>query len=526
MVSASRPLALGLLTVFGVAALSGCLGGGSPEADPNDLIGGVLANLVPACDVAPKDVLNASTGRIENPCNVALTTGPQPVNEPSIAINPTNPLNMIAGGNDYNLGNTVWTGVYTTFDGGTTWTQSWIPGYPGGPPGALTGQTAAGDAAIAFAPDGTAYYAGIAFKRTNFGAGSRTLGEVDVQVFEGPSLFIARSSDGGASWDHVAVPELGVGPLIVVSNPVSPQALAATLFNDKEYIAAGPDGEIYVTWTRFVFSPALNEAPIAFIKSTDRGQTWTDPVVISPTDDNQGSVPVVMPDGTVVVTWGEFPNDEDAREMNVVVRTSNDGGQSWNEAVVVDNIRAIVPSHGARVNSFPVISVDASKGPNADRLHLTWAADEHGDADVYHASSDDAGSTWTEPVRVNQDAVGNGRAQFFPWIATGPNGTTHIVYYDTRDDPRNQHIATYVASTIDGANWTEQAVTDAPFLADQDGFDGQNFLGDYLGIAASEHGVFPVWPDTRTGNAGDGNTDLFTLRLTAEADAGTPARDQ
>ena len=66
------------------------------------------------------------------PPNVAVTTLNRDNNEPTIAINPNDQLTMVAGSNDYNTPQSdAWPGYYTTHDGGRTWTEKLIPGYPG-----------------------------------------------------------------------------------------------------------------------------------------------------------------------------------------------------------------------------------------------------------------------------------------------------------------------------------------------------------------------------------------------------------
>ena len=46
-------------------------------------------------------------------------------------------------------------------------------------------------------------------------------------------------------------------------------------------------------------------------------------------------------------------------------------------------------------------------------------------------ASRDSGATWSDPVRVNGDPLGNGRDQFFSWMAIDPaDGSINIAYYD------------------------------------------------------------------------------------------------
>jgi hypothetical protein len=74
-------------------------------------------------------------------------------NEVDIAINPNNPMNLIAAWNDYGTGNAC--GVGYSFNGGRSWRTSWLRGMTpeGGNP---TFDYGAGDPSVGFLNDGTA----------------------------------------------------------------------------------------------------------------------------------------------------------------------------------------------------------------------------------------------------------------------------------------------------------------------------------------------------------------------------------
>src|ERR1700752_5285128 len=60
-------------------------------------------------------------------------SGRRPQNEPSVAVNPSDPDIVVAGSNDYcgqAVGGDTWVGYYRSTDGGDTWTNSLVPGYP------------------------------------------------------------------------------------------------------------------------------------------------------------------------------------------------------------------------------------------------------------------------------------------------------------------------------------------------------------------------------------------------------------
>jgi hypothetical protein len=91
-------------------------------------------------------------------------------NEPAVSISPTNPSLMTAGSNDYCTVPTAgdaWAGFYYSSDGGASWTDSLLPGYPGdtsaeGTASPLQGRVgSAGDPVQAWDTFGHLYYAGI-----------------------------------------------------------------------------------------------------------------------------------------------------------------------------------------------------------------------------------------------------------------------------------------------------------------------------------------------------------------------------
>jgi hypothetical protein len=47
-------------------------------------------------------------------------------------------------------------------------------------------------------------------------------------------------------------------------------------------------------------------------------------------------------------------------------------------------------------------------------------------ADIAFVRSTDGGTTWSAPLRVNDDALNNGKDQFTPALSAGPDGTLHL----------------------------------------------------------------------------------------------------
>jgi hypothetical protein len=107
---------------------------------------------------------------------LACSTGRRTQNEPSVAVHPARPDVVVAGSNDYcaemtnGVGN-VWAGYYRSTNGGATWTNSLVPGYPADASAAGHASptqgvcAAAGDPTQAFDAAGRLYYGFICFNR-------------------------------------------------------------------------------------------------------------------------------------------------------------------------------------------------------------------------------------------------------------------------------------------------------------------------------------------------------------------------
>jgi hypothetical protein len=430
-------------------------------------------------------------------------------NEPHIAVNPTNPMNMVGGSNDYSSPKSdAWTGYYWTFDGGKTWERNLIPGYPSGPVSALTGFEASGDPVIAAGPDGEFYFAGIAFKRTTPSAGRAS------------SIFVAKSTDGGRTFGQVRMVA---------------QSLTAATFHDKEWIAVdqsdGPGrGNVYCAWAMF----QAYGSQMVFSRSTDGGQTWSKPPRILSDLPGlefqlQGAQVVVDNAGVIHITWIDF---QDGQHRYV---RSTDQGQSFSDPVDIGSVTPIeyeLPNGGYRTPTLPAMAVDNTGGPYDGSLYLTWNDMRNGDADVMMQASHDGGDTWSDQVRVNDDAEDSGADQFFPSITVGGSGTVCLSFYDRRDDPDNTLLMVYHAQSIDGGETflPNIPITDVQFDGNAAGgrrkggvFSGTPFMGDYTGSGASDGFVISIWCDTRNGTPETPNSDIYVARVAyAEVPMDTP----
>ena len=138
---------------------------------------------------------------------------------------------------------------------------------------------------------------------------------------------------------------------------------------------------------------------------------------------------------------------------------------------------------------MPVTGVDLSNGPNKGTLYVNWIDARNGDQDVFIMSSRDGGDTWTTPLRVNDDPVKNGKAQFFTWMAVDPvDGSVNIIFYDRRDSAGIQTHLTLARSVDGGRSFVNHKIDLPPFA-----INSRVFFGDYSSISAYGGRVVPAF---------------------------------
>jgi hypothetical protein len=294
-------------------------------------------------------------------------------------------------------------------------------------------------------------------------------------------IFLKRSLDGGKTWE----PQLRT----VVAQPTAP----GIPFEDKPWFVADTSksryaGNLYVGWTRWT----LADSQMLFSRSTDDGVTWSQPIEIArdrglPRDDNgalEGFDGVVGPDGTVYGVWSE--------RNQIELVESSDGGATFSKARDIIATQPIMFAIDGmdRANGFPQIAIDPRGGPKGGSMYITWSDYRNGEVDIFLSISTDHGRKWSEPIKVNDDPVHNGADHFFQWLAVDPvNGAVNVVFYDRREDPKNKtQIVVLARSTDGGHTFQNYAWTNTPF--DPEGV----FMGDYLGLAASNNRVYGAWP--------------------------------
>ena len=446
----------------------------------------------------------------------ACSTGRRSQNEPTIAVNPHDPQVVVAGANDYCtqiVNGDVWTGYYRSTNGGSSWQDSLVPGYPADTSAAGVASPvhgtcgAAGDPSQAFDRDGRLFYAFICFNRAKPVNGG---------------VFVARYTNDGAAYDRTVLVKRGTP---------SGQFLTG-LFQDKINLTVdqttGPSsGNAYVAWSQYDGFAKNNS--VLFSRSTDHGLTFSNPIRVTPVALGTASFAdlAVGPDGAVYLAFLTYPSSSNP-SSDVWLSKSTDGGASFGAAAHVATIDLFdstqFSGNGAtdcgdgpfacpsgltfsRFTTAPAVAADATG------VHVVWNAKlASGQSKVFVRNSPN-GTAWATPA-ATLDTVAVGH-QWTPDIASA-DGVITVVFYDSRADPAyapslppgntaaghnsGDVIHTWAAkSTNGGVGWSETQISTAGsnFGWETHGARRDGFWGDYIYVSAVGRTVIAAWTDSR-----------------------------
>lgn len=410
--------------------------------------------------------------------NINLTNFDEVNSESFIAQDYNQPNFLIAAAN--NLTGSGRQKQFFSIDGGNTWTTTELPLAPG--------TAFHSDPALAFATDGTAWAATL---------GVDSMGtQLAVQVF--------KSEDHGATWTFVKTISTG-------SN------------NDKEmmWIDNSPSSpfkdNIYVAWD-------VPGRGMRFARSADKGRTWSSVMTLS--DDSAiGAHLTSGPAGEVYVAWPDLSS----RELRI--RKSTDGAATFGPVVTIamtnSSYEISIPGMCQRkVLVYLSVGADRSSGPRRGNTYAVWndrdgmAADPGcagttlaSTSNVYFSASSDGGNTWSTPRVIHTNPPNTD--QFNPWMDVDlDDGTIHVMFYDTRDDPaRRKTNIYYIASKDGGATWVNETKVSSEMTDETaSGADAGNQYGDYGGLVAFRNVAFPAWTDRRDTSSST-KEQIFTARV-------------
>jgi hypothetical protein len=373
-----------------------------------------------------------------------------------MAVNPANPQMLLTGYD--NLRKTTNRSVYSvSTDSGLTWTSGGFDTLWDGDNQPL------GDVSVAFDRQGQAYI-------SSFAQGSNTNG------------YYVLTSTNGLNWST---------PVPIISTDNSNFRYRARMLVDNSPTSPY-SGRLYFFYHLNLPSPPFFHG-VKMHYSTDRGSTWS--ALRSVTDpqyeySTYGVSASIAPDGTVYAAYVHIENDVFLTgPYRFYIDKSTDGGVSWStdrlitgapmvqigrpdfkggrELVLVTDDKCSI----MRIFNHPFIAT-SPQDPNI--VYTVWndgrwdspftlCGDSGRHSDIAFSRSTDGGVTWSTPIRINDDAQGNGIDQFQPTIAVRPDGLIGVTWLDRRHDPPDyyHYDLFYSQSTDGGLTWSQnQRVSD------------------------------------------------------------------
>ncbi|MFC5576834.1 exo-alpha-sialidase [Lysobacter niabensis] len=411
--------------------------------------------------------------------------------EPYVAVDPTNPANLIGAWQQDRWSNGSARGLMSAHssDGGQTWARTPLPvSRCGGGTFANAGDYArATDPWVTFSPDGTAYAMSLSTTGASFAAGSVN------------AMLVVRSTDRGRTWS---------APTTLIRD-------GAGFFNDKNSITADPLNAafVYATWTRLLSGDA--GGPTYFTRSVNFGANWESPRPIydpGPTSQTIGNVIVVTPGGVLINLFTQIDRiSSTTTQMHLDVIRSSDRGVTWSGPARIDELLSVGtrdPQAGTPVRDGSILG-QIAVAPNGV-LYVVWQDSRFGDGtfdSIAISSSANDGLTWSAPTRVSVAGV----PAFTPSVHVRANGDVAVTYYDLRNDTTAASLLTdyWLALSRDGGQtWTDTRVATSFDLTTAPQAGGAYFLGDYQGLASRSDVFVPFFVKTSNGDFTN-RTDVY-----------------
>lgn len=371
-------------------------------------------------------------------------------NEPSIAIDPTNPNRIVIGWRQFDTvtSNFRQAGNGYSVDGGLSWTF----------PGVLNPGVFRSDPVLDFDSSGNFYYNSL---KGNF------------------ACDVYKITDGGTDWG-APFPAKG---------------------GDKLWMRIDRSGGIGAGNNYSYWSPYSGCELGSFTRSTDGSNSFEDCQVIDGNPfwgtlavDDDGTLYMVgrTADGETVVV-----KSTDAQDPTTIT--------TWDSLSVVNldgEITAFFSINPRGLLGQGWIDVDVSGGAGDGNVYVLASVDRISNndrGDVMFAKSIDGGATFSAPQRINTD-VGTVAYQWFGTMSVAPNGRIDVAWLDTRNAPSGTDMSAlyFTYSEDQGETWFPN-IKLSPDFDPHIGYPRQNKMGDYFDMVSDDNYAHLAWVNTING---------------------------
>ncbi len=386
-------------------------------------------------------------------------------NEPSIAVNPLNPEQIVIGWRQFNNTNSDFrqAGLAYSHDGGMTWNNI----------GPLEPGIFRSDPVLAAAADGTFFYQSLAVE-------SQGQPGLDDDIFRVDQW---RSVDGGVTW---------IDKINAIGGDKSWYAIDQT--------ATANQGNVYAAWNL----AGNNHYPNSFNYSLDNGMSYSSPEQL-PKSPIFGTVAIGF-DGEVYVVG---INGETNLNDFHLIKTNNPMSAifpDFNQSTPL-NLGGSVAIGG--INPVGLlgqvwVATDKSNRHTRGSVYVAASVDRFGGdpLDLNFIRSRDGGNTFTSPKKINDD---NSFIdwQWFGTMGVAPNGRIDLLWLDTRSTGANiqskTHSELFYSYSYDGGLTFSKNQAISPSFNHYLGYPVQQKMGDYIDIVSDNAGAHVAYTATYTG---------------------------
>ncbi len=397
--------------------------------------------------------------------------------EPFIAVNPANDQNVVIAwmGFVFNNGTALTIRAKSSFDGGRSWSTAVNLPH-------IRSTFKSADVSMCFAQNGTLFLSYIDYRESPDSGG----------------VYVCKSLDGGLSWTAPvqAIDVYADGG----EHPIDRPWITVNPAGTQVYVSSMPPSWIAAPNRPYLVSSTNGGAsfqPWRYVDSTNFlvGSIIPQPMPF-PTIAGQNTLHVVYP--SYVVAQNIYPQ--------FILATSTNAAAGF-------QYRSIFAGLNSNTNDTAKISYRIIADPS-DSLHLAfiYGNANSGDVDIFMRETYNGGASWSNAIRINDDAANNGKMQDMIWADFDSDGDLAISWRDRRNAAG---IGYAQASEFYYAYRHHDSINFQPNRVLTDSLVSYNTIlsqsgNDFMSMAIQNDTIYATWSDTR-----DGSLDVWFVRAYA-----------
>lgn len=391
--------------------------------------------------------------------------------EPYLAVDPANDQHLVAAWMGLDAAFSIVINTSFSDDGGLTWSTALeLPHEPGG--------TASADVSMRYNSSSDLFLAYIDHESTNF-----TIGVI----------FVRKSTDGGVSWEP---------PVEAISIIDCPNKLCI----DRPWMAIDNsggvnDGTIYITSMNANQPTVIPPYNPYLVVSSDNGVSFSTPRYLDTTGYLVGAIaqpmpsPVVDPDGTFYAVYPSYDTAQSPFVHLYLAESTSLGAdvdQTNAYTVLIQGVTEPLAKKGNLLISDPSLP---------KHLAMLVIGQTSGDGDVYFMETYNA-VTWTSPIKINDDPLGNGKLQDLVWAAFNETGDLAICWRDRRNASANGYST---ETEVYGAVRFKDSLNFEPNFSISSQQSPHHILiegngNDFMNVQFAGDTMYAIWGDARNGS--------------------------